>query len=101
MWLSCAFVSRILATVAAALLLSSGDDEQPATTVTASTPRARRKGAILPRIDGSDQFGPMPPAAPKRLEQGRGVREAVGLGLDLGEAGLLVCLLGIQHGEIG
>src|SRR6185369_15486162 len=94
MWASWAFVSLTLATAFAGASVLSGEDEQPA------TDSANAMIANLPSIGGTREICAVPPAAAQRLEQGCGVGEAIGLGLDETEACLLICLLSVQHGEI-
>src|SRR6185503_11184600 len=95
---SCALVSRTLATGGVADDWS-GDDEQPATSVSASAAATWRIG--LTGIGGAHEIGPVPPAAAQSLEESSGVGEAVGFRLDLGEARLLVRLVGVENREIG
>src|SRR5690348_5003416 len=97
MWLSWAFVSRTLA-IAGVVASWSADDEQPVS-VSASAPRTAPPIALA--SIGAHQFRLMPPSSAKRLEQRRGVGEAVRLGLDEAQARLLICLVRIEDREIG
>src|SRR5689334_12092327 len=89
-----ALVRRTLG-IAGVALFSSADEEQPARSESASRP------ARLLLSTGGHEFGLVPPPSAKRLEQSGGVGEAVGLGLHLREARLLIGLVGVQHREIG
>src|SRR5206468_2119421 len=85
-----------LATDAWALSGSLVAAEQPARRADAA---AARRRALL-RMGDTFEVGPAPPAAAERLEQSGGVGEAAGLCLDERQPGLLVALLGIEHGEV-
>src|SRR6476661_4595711 len=100
MWLRCAFVRRTLGSAGVALP-SSCDDEQPARTSTASAAMIARWRTSLARIGGARQIRAMPPAAAERLEQCRGVGEAIRLGLNQAEPRLLIRLVGVEHREVG
>src|SRR5690348_436871 len=101
MWLRCALVSLTLATFPLAPYpLSFADEEQPATRSSAAA-AAAFIAIESARIGRARELGLVPPAAAERLEQRDGVGETVGLGLDRRKAGLLIRLVGVQHGEIG
>src|SRR5205814_2353467 len=92
---------RLLAAGTAASTLAgasfpSGEDEHAGMNVSAKTAIA-----ALPSIGCARQISTVPPTAAQGLEQGRGVGEAVGFGLNQAEPRLLIRLGGVQHGKIG
>src|SRR5947209_3409333 len=95
----CDLVRRTFATVVAAALFSSDDDEQPPTRLIANAIVSARETNCLSRI-GARQLRPVPPAAPKRLEQRRGVGEPVRLRLHQAQPRLAISLIGVQDSEI-
>src|SRR5665213_967923 len=95
-WPRWAAVSLKLPTGAWTLSAASFSDEQPASS---RAPASATIAALL-RTGGPGEIGPVPPAAAQGLEQGGGVGEAVRFGLDQGDPGLLIGLLGVEQGQI-
>src|SRR5262245_54507467 len=100
MWPRWAFVSRTFAMTGVALF-SSWEDEHPATSASAMAAKAALERTRLSSIGCAHQLRLVPPSAAQSLEQRRRVCETVRFCLDEAEARLLVCLVCVEHRQVG